>query len=236
MWRLFIPLALATLFIYQLAEAEEQGAGTSARQHNQMERVRQGIASGEVTREEARRLLHEQRAVRREEAAYRSDGVLSRGERADLHRDLNRASADIARQRHDRQRVRLDAVAGDAGIDAREARQREAIRRGIASGEITPREAERLWREQARIERSERRAEADGRISRAERVRLDRQLDNAGRHIRHEARDRQDVLRHGSRHGRADHRGHDRGRDFGRDWGRHRGQQVAHRGGSSHRR
>jgi polyhydroxyalkanoate synthesis regulator phasin len=225
-----------TLFVYQIAEAEEQGAGVNARQHNQMERIRQGIASGELTREEARRLLQEQRAIRREETAYQSDGVLGRAERADLHRDLNRSSAGIARQRHDRQRVAFDGVPADAGIDARQARQREAIRRGIASGEITPREAERLWREQARIERYETRAEADGRISRAERVRLDRQLDNAGRHIRHESHDRQAVLRHGSRHDRADHRGHDRARHFGHDWGRHRGQQVAHRGGGNHRR
>lgn len=70
-------------------------------QQHQHERIVQGIRSGELTRHEAQRLFAEQRAIRAEERAYRSDGVLTRAERADLYRDLNAAGQHIYNETHD---------------------------------------------------------------------------------------------------------------------------------------
>jgi hypothetical protein len=86
-----------------MAFAGPSEAGINARQRRQQERIAQGTRSGELTRREAARLEAEQRQIRREERVFRSDGRLSPWERADLNRDLNRASRDIARQRHDGQ-------------------------------------------------------------------------------------------------------------------------------------
>ncbi len=78
----------------------------------------------------------------------------------------------------------------NGGIDARQARQREAIDRGVARGAITRHEAERLYREQARIARMERFAKADGHVTAHERARLSNALDASALHIRQATHDR----------------------------------------------
>ena len=80
-------------------------AGTiDRREHHQRARLAQGVRSGELTHREAQRLRAEQAALRAEERLYRRTGDgLSRWERRDLHRDLNRTSRDIRRQKHDGQ-------------------------------------------------------------------------------------------------------------------------------------
>ncbi len=74
------------------------------RQHDQQQRIRQGVRSGELTRSEARRLEMEQARIRRDEArARRSGGRLTPRERARIQRELNHSSRDIRREKHDRQ-------------------------------------------------------------------------------------------------------------------------------------
>jgi len=83
------------------AVAAERDPGVNHRQHRQEHRVEQGLRSGELTRQEAKGLRQEERGIRQEERAYKSDGKLTRAERKDLHRDLNQASKDIYREKHD---------------------------------------------------------------------------------------------------------------------------------------
>lgn len=71
------------------------------RQHNQADRIRQGVRSGELTKDEARGLVKEQREIRQLERQYKSDGVLTRDERRDLHKELNQASRHIYKEKHD---------------------------------------------------------------------------------------------------------------------------------------
>ncbi len=73
------------------------------RQQNQHARIRQGVASGEVTHVEAKRLRTEQRHVRRVERRAKADGEVTPQERAKLQRKQNRVSRDIRRQKHDPQ-------------------------------------------------------------------------------------------------------------------------------------
>jgi hypothetical protein len=75
--------------------------GVNARQHSQHDRIAQGIRSGELTRDEAKALRGEQRSIRREERQHKSDGILTRDERKDLHRDLHAASRNIYGEKHD---------------------------------------------------------------------------------------------------------------------------------------
>jgi hypothetical protein len=76
-------------------------------------------------------------------------------------------------------------------IRARQERQERRIEEGVASGELTRREAYRLEREQAYIRQAKREARSDGYISPGERARLEAMQDRAGRHIRHERHDEQ---------------------------------------------
>lgn len=103
---LFVSMLLAgmaALWLSAPAQANPHDPGVNARQHHQQQRIGQGVRSGELTPAEARRLEREQRLLRQEERRYKADGHLSRAERADLHRDLNRSSRHIYNEKHDNQ-------------------------------------------------------------------------------------------------------------------------------------
>lgn len=72
-------------------------------QHNQQHRIADGVKSGELTRGEAKNLQGQERAIRKEERQYKSDGNLSKAERKDLHQDMNALSKDIYHEKHDAQ-------------------------------------------------------------------------------------------------------------------------------------
>jgi len=81
-------------------------AGTprlDAREHNQRERIAQGVRSGELTRPETRRLIAGERRLHRHERYAKSDGIVTRGERIRLQRNTNRMSHRIYCQKHDAQ-------------------------------------------------------------------------------------------------------------------------------------
>lgn len=65
----------------------------------------------------------------------------------------------------------------------RQFHQNQRIYQGINSGELTRGEAQRLHRQQHRIQRHMRMAWADGTLTRKERVRLERQQNKASRKI-----------------------------------------------------
>jgi hypothetical protein len=78
-------------------------AAVNTHQRTQHARIHEGIASGEVTPLEAKKLRAEQRNIRRVERRAKADGKVSRHERARLHRKQKAASRDIRRQKHDHQ-------------------------------------------------------------------------------------------------------------------------------------
>lgn len=77
------------------------------------------------------------------------------------------------------------ALAGtnDPGIQQREQNQQQRIDQGVASGQLTPREAGKLDAQQARIQQREARMKADGNLTAAERRKLTREQDRASRNI-----------------------------------------------------
>mgnify|MGYP005836527237 CR=1 FL=1 len=76
-------------------------------------------------------------------------------------------------------------------VDARQERQMRLIHYGVQTGQLTPREAQRLMAEQREIERLQRQFMVDGYLSPQERRRLDMALHEARSNIREELRDRQ---------------------------------------------
>ncbi|WP_257387288.1 hypothetical protein [Tahibacter caeni] len=85
------------------------------------------------------------------------------------------------------------ASAATPNVDAREANQRARINQGVASGELTRREAAGLRAQQVHIRRDERAAKADGVVTRGERRHLQHELDHASENIdeqKHDAQDR----------------------------------------------
>src|SRR5262245_7654376 len=161
------------------------------RQHNQQQRIRQGVRSGELTGVEAARLQRQESQIRLNEAvARRSGGEFTARERARIQHQLNRASGNIYQQKHDAQ----DRNKIVNGINERQSNQQDRIRQGVHSGELTGVEAARLRKQEAQIKLNEAVARrSGGEFTPRERARIQRQLDRTSRNIyrqKHDAQDR----------------------------------------------
>lgn len=73
--------------------------GQGHRRGNDRERIRRGIASGQITRDEAILLRERRRSVREQRRVFRSDGTLTREERRELRRGDRRNDRLIRRAR-----------------------------------------------------------------------------------------------------------------------------------------
>ena len=73
------------------------------RLENQQKRIHEGVKSGELTPQEARKLHREDRAVRRQERRYarHHGGHISKGEQEKLNREENGVSRQIYQEKHD---------------------------------------------------------------------------------------------------------------------------------------
>lgn len=100
-------LAALSLTVASVVALAQPGAaatpGIDQRQANQEKRIDQGVASGQLTKRETRRLEREQNAINRAEDKAKADGVVTAKERRRVHHAQNRASRDIKRQKHDAQ-------------------------------------------------------------------------------------------------------------------------------------
>ena len=76
-------------------------------------------------------------------------------------------------------------------IDQRQARQEKRIDQGITSGALTTKEAARLDKREIKIESAKLAAKADGKVSPAERRKLQREQNHASRAIHRQKHDRQ---------------------------------------------
>lgn len=95
---------LALTFLLSADSSAQRRTNINERQHNQRQRIGQGIRSGELTARETARLAREQVQIQRMENRFRASGDgLSNRERVRLQHELNQASQHIYRQKHDRQ-------------------------------------------------------------------------------------------------------------------------------------
>jgi hypothetical protein len=88
-------------------------------------------------------------------------------------------------------------------IDQRQANQEKRIDQGVASGQLTEREQQRLTKREDRIAKVEARAKEDGKVTGAERKRLLKMEGHESRDIRREKHDPQRDMNHD---GKRDHK------------------------------
>jgi len=103
MRKLFSILLLAALAVATASATLAGTRGIDARERHQQYRIREGIRDGQLTRREAERLEAQQARIRVDERFAKADGHVSYRERRRLDRELDRASRDIYRQKHDGQ-------------------------------------------------------------------------------------------------------------------------------------
>jgi hypothetical protein len=98
--------ALAAFSVMASGAAFADTPGYDARQHNQRERIVNGVGNGELTQRETRRLAAGQRHLNRVERRAEADGVVTRREQGHMQHEANQQSRRIHRQKHDRQHRR----------------------------------------------------------------------------------------------------------------------------------
>ncbi len=79
------------------------------------------------------------------------------------------------------------------GIDARQATQEQRIQQGVGSGQLSPRETYKLEQGQARVQKLENKAKADGVLTNAERARIQGAQDVQSKRIYNQKHDAQTV-------------------------------------------
>lgn len=80
--------------------------------------------------------------------------------------------------------------------DQRQVNQQQRIDQGVASGQLTGREAARLEKGQERVQAMEDKAKADGKVTPKERARLQQAENVQSRHIAKQKHDRQRDMNH----------------------------------------
>lgn len=93
---------ILTLAIVMVLAANNSMAQTNKRQAKQKARIAQGVASGEITAQEAAHIKQKQNEVQVLENAARADGKVTKKEQAVIRHEQNEASRQIERKKHNR--------------------------------------------------------------------------------------------------------------------------------------
>lgn len=97
-----LSIVVLSLIIVQTGLIAQVTPKATGRQAAQRARIAEGVVSGELSRKERRELKAEQRRINRTKRRAKVDGVVTPAEKAKINRRQNRASRNIARQKHDR--------------------------------------------------------------------------------------------------------------------------------------
>jgi regulatory protein YycI of two-component signal transduction system YycFG len=197
-----LPALLISLFA---ASAFAQTATTTSpapavstevkRDVKQQERIEQGLKSGELNTREAAKLEKEESKVDKTEAAALKDGKLNKNERRRINKMQDKVSSDIAAQKHDAQTGNPDSVSSkrmQADVQ-RNVNQEKRIEGGVQNGSLTKKEVAKLENGQAKVDRTEAKAGADGHVGAAEQKRIQRKENRQSKHIHHEKHDAQSA-------------------------------------------
>ena len=96
----FIVMTVLAVVSFAQEGEHKKPPGINERQENQRDRIKNGVQDGEINQKERARLAKEQVKIRQQERRFRSDGELSRVERARVQHNLNQSSRHIHRAKN----------------------------------------------------------------------------------------------------------------------------------------
>ena len=94
----------ACMFLAVIGFSQTKTPGVAKRQANQQERIGGGVKNGELTAKETEHLEAREAKIQSDKKAAKSDGVVTKKERAKLQKKENHTSRAIYRQKHDAQK------------------------------------------------------------------------------------------------------------------------------------
>ena len=186
MQRSLIAMAMSLALCASVNAQEQPAAIAAQRDANQQERIEQGLQSGQLSSKEAGQLERdEQRLDRTQANDLKSGGALTPQEKAQITRQQNAVSRDIYQDKH-------NAVTGNPNSASsqrlqadvqRNANQQQRIANGINHGTLSNKEAGHLEGGQARINRNEANAAANGHVGAREQAHIQGRENNQSKHI-----------------------------------------------------
>ena len=93
---------LAAIAIVMAISISSTQAQEVKRAHNQHNRIKQGVRSGELTKAEAANLRNGQKEIRQDVKEAKADGNVTKGERKEIRKDQNQESRKIFRKKHNK--------------------------------------------------------------------------------------------------------------------------------------
>ncbi|MEO8005320.1 MAG: hypothetical protein ABI771_10475, partial [Betaproteobacteria bacterium] len=148
----------------------QNAADTTQRDVNQQNRIEDGLKSGQLNTKEAGKLEKEESRVDKMQSNALKDGKMTDAEKARIEKAQNKVSGDIYKEKHDAQTGNPNSASSQrmqADVQ-RNANQEQRIDNGIKNGTMTNREAASAERGQARVDRKEANAAANGHVGAAE--------------------------------------------------------------------
>lgn len=165
----------------------------SQRKGDQQDRIGQGMDNGSLTPGEAKRLENREANINKETREMRAadGGKLTAADKAKLEKKQNNLSQAIHRQKHDSQTMTA-AQDPQTHVGERKDNQQQRISEGVQSGRLSPQEAAKLEKQQKHIraETANMREENGGKLTTADKAKLQRQQNRASRSIHAEKHDK----------------------------------------------
>jgi hypothetical protein len=191
----FTTTAITAVIVAAFASgAYAQSTATEVqRDVNQQQRIEQGLKSGSLSTGEAARLEKGEARIDRMEANANKDGNLSAAEKARIQNAQNQESRRI-------EAAKTNGVTGNPNSVSsqrmqadvqRNVNQEKRIEQGVQSGQLTQKETARLERGEARIDRKDARAGADGHVGAHEQASIQRSENRESRRIYRQKHDAQ---------------------------------------------
>ena len=184
-----------SLLLAGFGVAQAQTAGENAqRDADQQQRIEQGLQSGQLNTREAGQLERQEKNIDRREAHdKKSGGTLTPQEQARINREQNRVSNNIYDDKHNGVTGNPNSVSSQRlqSDVQRDANQQQRIANGQNSGQLTSPEAGHLESGQARVNRNEANAAANGHVGAGEQARIQGRDNHQSRRIyakKHNAR------------------------------------------------
>ena len=194
--KLAMTLAAAAIAGLFSAAASAQTTGSEVqRDVNQQQRIEQGLKSGSLNTREASKLESEQSRIDRMQSNAEKNGNLNPAEKARIQRAQNQESRDINKLESNSAKGNPNSASSQrmqADVQ-RNVNQQQRIEQGVKSGQLTNREVGKLENGQARVDHSEARAGANGRVSANEQQRVQKAENQQSKRIykqKHDAQQR----------------------------------------------
>lgn len=146
---------------------------------NQQQRIEDGLKAGSLTTGEAARLEKGEAKIDSMESHALKDGKMGAGEQAAINRAENKESAAI-NHLNTNARVGDPTTASSKRMQAdvqRDIHQEKRIEGGVQNGSLTNREAGKLQKGEAKVDRAEYRAGRDGHVGKREQAHV-RKVEN----------------------------------------------------------